>query len=271
MVFNNRYSVKGLEDQLLSVVVGTERPDIEEQRETLIAETSDNKNLLQQLEDSLLREIATNQGNMLDNMDLVQTLENTKSSAGEVMAKLLLAELTTTDINRLREGYRPVAKRGAILFFVLADMAAVNSMYQYSLISYLEVFVYSLKRAIPDPTLVKRLKNIIVMLTKNVYEYGCVGIFEKHKLLYSFQITTRIQQSTDNISQLELDFFIKGNVSLEKSSVPNPAKWLAPSGWEDILKLAANFPEVFANLPKQITNGTDEWKQVSISMMNRMR
>nr|XP_046467282.1 dynein axonemal heavy chain 10 [Neodiprion pinetum] len=261
MVINYMVTLSGLEDQLLSVVVRTERPDIEEQRETLIAETSENKNLLQQLEDSLLREIATNQGNMLDNMDLVQTLENTKSSAGEVMAKLLLAELTTVDINKLREGYRPVAKRGAILFFVLADMAAVNSMYQYSLISYLEVFIHSLKKAIPDPTLAKRLKNIIIMLTKNVYEYGCVGIFEKHKLLYSFQITTRIQQSIDKISQTELDFFIKGNVALEKSPVPNPAKWLPASGWEDVLKLAADFPEVFGDAPKQITTRTSEWKQ----------
>lgn len=261
------FFTKGLEDQLLSVVVRTERPDIEEQRETLIAETSENKNLLQQLEDSLLREIATNQGNMLDNMDLVQTLENTKSSAGEVMQKLLLAELTTIDINKLREGYRSVAKRGAILFFVLADMAAVTSMYQYSLISYLEVFIYSLKKAIPDPTLIKRLKNIIIMLTKNVYEYGCVGIFEKHKLLYSFQITTRIQQSIDKISQMELDFFIKGNVSLEKSPIPNPAKWLPASGWEDILKLAADFPELFGELPKQITTRTTEWKEVIIHMI----
>lgn len=131
--------MKGLEEQLLSVVVRTERPDVEEQREALIIETSAHKALLKQLEDNLLREIATNQGNMLDNIDLIETLENAKSSAHEVSIKLREAVVTSKQIDGLREDYRPAAKRGAILFFVLADMAIVNSMYQYSLNSYLEV------------------------------------------------------------------------------------------------------------------------------------
>lgn len=69
---------------MLSVVVRAERADLEEQRETLIIETSANKSLLQGLEDSLLRELATSTGNMLDNVELVDTLENTKSKAAEV-------------------------------------------------------------------------------------------------------------------------------------------------------------------------------------------
>jgi dynein heavy chain, axonemal len=44
LVINYAVTVTGLEDQLLSVVVRSERPDLEEQRESLIAETSANKN-----------------------------------------------------------------------------------------------------------------------------------------------------------------------------------------------------------------------------------
>lgn len=79
-------TLKGLEDQLLSVLVAYERHELEEQREHLIQETSENKNLLKDLEDSLLRELATSTGNMLDNVDLVYTLEETKSKATEVGA-----------------------------------------------------------------------------------------------------------------------------------------------------------------------------------------
>ena len=46
---------------------------------------SENKKLLKDLEDSLLRELATSQGNMLDNVELVDTLEETKSKATEVL------------------------------------------------------------------------------------------------------------------------------------------------------------------------------------------
>lgn len=53
--------------------------------------------------------------------------------------KLKLAEVTSKEIEEVRDGYRPAARRGAVLFFVLSEMAAINSMYQYSLSSYLEV------------------------------------------------------------------------------------------------------------------------------------
>lgn len=230
----------------------------------MILETSENKNLLQELEDSLLREIATDQSNMLDNIDLIETLENIKSRASEVMTKLFLAEVTSADIDKLREGYRPVAERGAILFSVLADMATVNAMYQYSLISYVEVFIHSLKRSLPDPVLVKRLQNIIPMLTKNVYDYGCTGIFERHKLLFSLQICMRIERSMGNVNQKQLDFFIKGSVVLEKSPQVNPTRWLPQSGWEDVLKLASDFPDRFEQLPEELRDCEDEWKQVNI-------
>jgi dynein heavy chain len=101
--------------------------------------SSVNKRLLKDLEDSLLRELATSTGNMLDNVELVQTLEDTKAKAGEVAEKLKLGERTAVEIEKNRDTYRPAAKRGAILFFVLAEMATINSMYQYSLAAYLEV------------------------------------------------------------------------------------------------------------------------------------
>ncbi|XP_011310250.1 dynein heavy chain 10, axonemal [Fopius arisanus] len=260
-VINYMVTLTGLEDQLLSVVVRTERPDIEEQRELLIAETSENKSLLRQLEDSLLREISTNQGNMLDNIDLIETLENTKSSATEVTEKITLAEVTAEEVNKLRDGYRAAAKRGAILFFVLADMAIVNSMYQYSLTSYLEIFTYSLKKALPNHILAHRLRNIISTLTKNVYDYGCTGIFEKHKLLFSFQICIRIEQNVGNITQAELNFFIKGSVALEKTQRPNPAKWLQPTNWQDIVKLSGDFPDQFTELCDDLRSDIDDWRE----------
>ncbi|XP_050294970.1 dynein axonemal heavy chain 10 [Anthonomus grandis grandis] len=261
VVINYTVTLSGLEDQLLSVVVRNERPDLEEQRENLITETSVNKNLLQVLEDSLLRELSTTTGNMLDNVELVTTLENTKSKATEVMEKLDLAVQTGKDIDKLRDVYRPVAKRGAILFFVLSDMAGVNAMYQYSLASYLGVFSYSLRKALPHTILERRLMNIINMLTKNVYDYGCTGIFEKHKLLFSFQMTVRLEESAGEVKQTELDFFIKGSVSLEKSTREKPATWITSEGWENILKLSTEFPLLFENLPSQIERNVDMWQE----------
>lgn len=126
--------------------------------------------------------------------------------------KLRLGAKTAVEIEKMRDGYRPAAKRGAILFFVLSDLSTINTMYQYSLASYLVVFKRSLKKSMPDTILPKRLRNIMDTLTHNIYNFGCTGIFEKHKLLFSFQIAIKLEQDLDHVSQEELDFFIKVNV-----------------------------------------------------------
>ncbi|XP_071945421.1 dynein axonemal heavy chain 10-like [Antedon mediterranea] len=260
MVINYTVTLKGLEDQLLSVIVGFERKELEEQRERLIQETSDNKRLLKDLEDSLLRELATSTGNMLDNTELVQTLEETKSKATEVSEKLKLAAKTAIDIDKMRDGYRPAAKRGAILFFVLSEMALINNMYQYSLASFLDVFTHSLKKSLPDSILLKRLANIKDALTHNVYNYACTGLFEKHKLLFSFQMTIKLQQSEGLLPQEELDFFIKGNLSLEKSKRKCPNKWMPEQGWEDIMQLY-QIADDLKTLPDDVEKNDDIWKK----------
>ena len=84
MVINYMVTLKGLEDQLLSVVIKVERPELEQRREMLIMETSTNKKLLKDLEDSLLRELAQSTGNMLDNVDLINTLDETKTKARHI-------------------------------------------------------------------------------------------------------------------------------------------------------------------------------------------
>ncbi|XP_041266334.1 dynein heavy chain 10, axonemal [Onychostruthus taczanowskii] len=260
IVINYTVTLKGLEDQLLSVITGFERRELEEQRERLIKETSENKNLLKNLEDTLLHGLSTSTGNMLDNVELVETLENTKFKATEVIEKLKLAETTAADIDLLRDGYRPAAKRGAILFSVLAELAFVNIMYQFSLVSFLEVFGFSLRKSMPSPILPKRLKNIMDTLTLSTYNYGCTALFEKHKLLFSFDMTVKIEQAEGRVPQEEFDFFLKGNISLEKSARKKPFAWLPDQGWEDLIRLSELFPEKFEYLPDDVEDNPDVWK-----------
>ena len=62
MIINYSVTFKGLSDQLLNVVVGHERKELEEQRERLVLEMSETKALLKQCEDTLLRELANSTG-----------------------------------------------------------------------------------------------------------------------------------------------------------------------------------------------------------------
>lgn len=260
MIINYMVTLKGLEDQLLSVIVKFERNELEIRRETLIHETSTNKKLLKDLEDSLLRELAQSTGNMLDNVELINTLDDTKTKANEVAEKLRLGARTAEEIERNRDIYRPAAQRGAILFFVLADMASVNSMYQYSLSSYIELFDYSLKKSQPDTSVRKRLLNICDTLTHNVYNSGCTGIFERHKLLFSFQITIKLKLDTGEVKPSALEFFIKGNVSVEKTAHKKPFAWLTDDCWDSLTLLAEVSVQVFGSILEDVEKNEDTWK-----------
>lgn len=62
------------------------------------------------------------------------------------------------------------------------------------------------------------------------------------------------------MTQSELNFFIKGSVSLEKSERVCLAKWMSEKGWEDLVKLSESFPEQFGGLPDHIDQNLSEWR-----------
>ncbi|CAD5121743.1 DgyrCDS10220 [Dimorphilus gyrociliatus] len=264
VVINYTVTTKGLEDQLLSVIVQFEKNELEDQKKRLIRETSENKRYLKDFENSLLRELSNSTGNMLDNSELLSTLENTKLKANEISDKLKLASKNTIEIDQLRDAYRPAAKRGAILFFILDELSLVNPMYQYSLNFYLEVFDYSLRKSMPDMNLKKRIENIKETLTYNVYLDACIGIFEKHKILFSFQIAAKLEADAGRVTDDEIEFFIRGNTEFEKTNDEEnnpPFKWVPYQCWKDCCYLSKKFPNLFETLLENITDNEITWNK----------
>lgn len=259
MVINYSVTFKGLSDQLLNVVVGHERRELEETRERLVVEMSQNKSLLKDLEDILLRELASSTGSMLDNAELIRTLEETKAKSTEIAQKLILANQTSAEVEASRDSYRPVAKCGAVLFFVLKDLSAINPMYEYSLNSFLEVFISSLEKSKPDAVLSKRLAKIMDTLKYAVYNYACTGLFEKHKLMFSFQMTIKLMEADGQMDAGEVNFFLKGDVTLDKPAQPKPHAWLSDQGWKDILKMPS-LNAVFGKIVQDIQANGPQWK-----------
>lgn len=65
-------------------------------------------------------------------------------TSGVISTRLKEAEMTEEKITLAREKYRPVATRGSVMYFVVASMAEVDSMYQYSLKYFKQVLCDSL-------------------------------------------------------------------------------------------------------------------------------
>jgi dynein heavy chain len=259
MIINYSVTQLGLQNQLLNVVVGHERPDLEKSYKELVTAMSENTQILVKLEDSLLHNLANSTGDILSDTKLIATLEETKTKSLEVSAKLDQSKFTAIEIDNTRKSYTSAAKRGSILFFALSGLSTINKMYETSLASFLVVFVQALARSKKVNMVDQRLKNIITKATDMVYDYACTGVFEKHKLMFSFQMTCMIMEGEGELNRKALSFFLRGDTSLEQPPQGKPFPWLSDSGWKDLLKLQT-LSESFANIVTDLVNNGDDWR-----------
>lgn len=88
----------------------------------------------------------------------------------------------------------PVAVRGSILYFVIADLAGINFMYQNSLDYVKQLFKKAIAESPPAETLEARLDILIDRITRILYTNVSRGLFEADKLIYSMLIAVAIKR-----------------------------------------------------------------------------
>jgi dynein heavy chain len=144
----------GLEEQLLALVVKNERSDLAAQRSALILQQNLFTIRVKQLEDNILLRLADAQGDITEDRALIEELELSKKLSDEIASKLEESKVTSDKINITSEKYRPVARRGALLFFIMNSLHKVHTYYMYSLSSFVTFFLRGIKiasgAAVPD-------------------------------------------------------------------------------------------------------------------------
>ena len=137
----------GLEEQLLARVVKFERPDLAAQRSALILQQNLFTIKVKQLEDNILVRLADAQGDITEDRALIEELEMSKRISDEIVIKLEESRITSEKIIRTSEQYRPVARRGALLFFVMNTLHKMHTYYMFSLNSFVFFFLRGIKDA----------------------------------------------------------------------------------------------------------------------------
>ncbi|KAG7496340.1 dynein heavy chain 2, axonemal [Solea senegalensis] len=238
-IVNFAVKEQGLEAQLLGIVVRKERPELEEQKDSLVISIASGKRRLQELEDEILRLLNEATGSLLDDVQLVNTLQTSKVTATKVSEQLDSSEQTEIKIDFAREAYRTCAQRASILFFILNDMGRIDPMYQFSLDAYINLFNLSIEKSRRSHKLEERITNLNDYHTYAVYRYACRGLFEVHKLLFSFQMCAKILEVAGKLIMDEYSFFLRGGLVLDKKEqMDNPCtSWLADSCWDNITEL----------------------------------
>jgi len=110
-----------------------------------------------------------------------------------------------------------VAVRGSIIYFVVADLANINAMYQNSLQYVKALFNKAIDNSPSASTLEDRLDSIIETVTKLIYTNIARGLFEKDKLVYSFLLATSIRRQAGVIDTLSWNHLLRGAMPFTKA------------------------------------------------------
>ena len=126
------------------------------------------------------------------------------------------------------------------------DMGRIDPMYQFSLDAYVDLFSNSIDKSLKHPKLEERIEYLNDYHTFAVYQlvthththpslslppshspplslpplypnnfflrYTCRGLFERHKLLFSFQMCVKIMENATKLNMDEYSFFLRGGV-----------------------------------------------------------
>ena len=254
----------GLEQQLLGRLLSKEKKSLEESLNTLLTEVTQNKKNLQMLDKRLLETLTSSQGNLLENQELVEVLNTTKTEAKSVQAKLAEAEIKTKEINEQREQFRSVAIRGSVLYFCIIEMSLVNWMYNSSLGQFLQLFDQSIDNSEKGGSTKQRVETIVKFLTYHVYRYINRGLFEKDKVTFVLMMCFNIMLRDGKINAGDIAMFLKAGSALdvmEKSSY----KFLEDSAWNNCRALSKHFfrgdsGQFFKELLTNIEKNENIWK-----------
>jgi dynein heavy chain len=156
-VINFSITFEGLKDQLLGEVMKFELPDIEKQRDEVIVSISEGKRTLKEAQDNILTLLSESKGMILDNQELIKTLEQSKFNSEKIQKSLEETTAIEEKINTSRNNYIPVSIRGTVLYFVISELSLIDPMYQFSLTYFKKLFNVAMQESPKSSDIQKRL------------------------------------------------------------------------------------------------------------------
>ncbi|MEW5311650.1 MAG: hypothetical protein WDW38_003346 [Sanguina aurantia] len=221
---------EGLEDQLLGISVARERPDLEEEKNKLIIQSS-------------------------------------KILSDEISEKQKVADETEAKIDDARAGYTPVAHHASLLYFCVTDLAAIDPMYQTSLRWFVDLFLKAIADSPRSEELEARLRLLNTHFTHFLFQNVCRSLFEKDKLLFAFLLGTKLAMDAGALHPAELRFLLTGGVAMGELPIANPSPdWVTDKMWGEMYRAGELEGGALEGLCEHVTENVPLWKAVYDSL-----
>jgi len=271
-LINFTVTAAGLEDQLLALTVRKERLDLALLSEDLVKQQNEFTIKMVELEDNILHKLADAQGDITEDVELIESLETTKRIANEIEIKQTQATATQAIIKVTSEKYRGVANRSSLLFFLMNDLVKMHTYYIYSLEAFTTVFYRGIDRKplirektdegeepkdLTDEELGARCTVLINSITATVFNYVRRGVFEVDKLTVSTMLTLRIAVNDGVLDQGDVEYLVSGVESTDPGNMGPLHEWMPPQIWPKIKGIESM--KKFNGLGDNMQSESDDW------------
>ncbi|KAJ8613144.1 hypothetical protein CTAYLR_004792 [Chrysophaeum taylorii] len=284
-LINFTVTQSGLSDQLLSLVVRKEREDLAELAESLVKQQNGFKIKMKELEDSILEKLASAEGDITEDVALIEGLEETKSISIDINKKSAVAKATQANIRVTSNKYKNVADRSSQLFFLMNDLSKIHSYYVYSLVAFTKVFYRGIDLVTEkkkskegdeapegeddaeeeeevvektDEELAARCIELMDSITMTTFNYIRRGLFEKDKLTVATMVTLSIAVSTEALSFDDVQYLYLGKVVPDPGNMGPLHEWMPEAIWPRVKALEGL--KRFQGLGDNMHSDSDEWQ-----------
>jgi hypothetical protein len=200
----------GVEAQVLTRVIMREKTALEEQAQAERARVREYRNAATALEDELLWRLNSTKGSLLDDSAVMDTLARTKVAAAEIAERIEASEELAQSISAAREEYRPIARRAAIAYFLVADLSSLSPMYETSLAQFLVQFDRGMEDTAASAVIRERVRLCVDTTTRAVHSYVTRGLFQQDAQLFKLLLALRVDVDSGEIATAELRLFTNG-------------------------------------------------------------
>lgn len=260
-LINFMITQEGLADQLLVTVVAEEQPELAKTREKLIIQFAENQKKLKNIQEKILHIMSTSSGNILDDDEAINVLSQSKVVSNQIELEQESAKETEVKIEETRTQYKPFSDCMARLFFCITDLGNIDPMYQYSLDLFNMMYLKAIRDTEKSEDLVARLEVLQKTFTRLLYNNISRSLFEKDRVLFSFNLTLKFMEYRKELDNSELRFLITGGTGLDEKLPPGPsATWVLEKSWAEICRMSKL--STFIGFNTDFKDRVVEWKEI---------
>ncbi|XP_015834463.1 cytoplasmic dynein 2 heavy chain 1 [Tribolium castaneum] len=244
----------GLTEQLLSCTIRQENPEMENKRKQLLRQREELQEKQYQLQNQLLEDLANSSGDILQNSNLLSSLNETKASSSAISSALEESLQIQKKLQTEYEIYKEISLFGSYLYFACNEFSKFNILYALSVSGFIRLFLTSLQTFQGMESTTESQKRHLFF---TVYTYVSRGVLKTDRLTFALHLIQKLY----SIPSDQWRHFLGNSVTGRNDPEDVPA-WLPKQCVQNVQNLQASLPELYKKLQLEEPS---LWKKFMIS------